>query len=143
MKFLQIFRNLVFAFSAQDLVSFHHASLFNNRLGTEESQEWGLSGRVQGVGLMIWVNLRPLLSLAPSAPSAPLWRVQMKTTLYNTRSYGELRLSRLSRNDKIYAKNCVLKFFTSAASCISFTGSWGKTPFSFLIAASTWNHGPK
>ena len=39
-------------------------SLSNNRLGTDESQEWGLSGRVQCVGLMSWVNTRPLICLS-------------------------------------------------------------------------------
>ena len=39
-------------------------------MGTGESQEWGLSGRVQCVGLMSWVNTRPLICLAPSARSA-------------------------------------------------------------------------
>ena len=33
-------------------------------MGTGESQEWGLSGRVQRVGLMSWVNTRPLICLA-------------------------------------------------------------------------------
>ena len=49
-------------------------SLFNNRLGTGESQEWGLSGRVQRVGLMGWVKPRPLICLAPSAL---FWRVSL------------------------------------------------------------------
>ena len=40
-------------------------SLLNNRLRTEESQEWDLSGPVQGVGLMGWVNTRPLVCLNP------------------------------------------------------------------------------
>ena len=31
-------------------------------MGTDESQDWGLSGRVQCVGLMSWVNIRPLIS---------------------------------------------------------------------------------
>ena len=39
-------------------------------MGTEESQEWDLSGQVQGVGLIIRVNTRPLVCLAPSARSA-------------------------------------------------------------------------
>ena len=30
-------------------------------MGTDESQEWDLWGRVQGVGLMDWVNTRPLI----------------------------------------------------------------------------------
>ena len=30
-------------------------------MGTGESQEWDLWGRVQGVGLMDWVNTRPLI----------------------------------------------------------------------------------
>ena len=41
-------------------------SLSNNWMGTGESQEWGLSGRVQCVGLMSWVNTRPLICLASS-----------------------------------------------------------------------------
>ena len=39
-------------------------------MGREESQEWDLAGRVQGVGLISWVNRRPLVCLAPSARSA-------------------------------------------------------------------------
>ena len=46
------------------------SSFFNNRMGTGESQEWGLSGRVQCVGLMSWVNTRPLICLASPARSA-------------------------------------------------------------------------
>ena len=38
--------------------------------GPDESQEWGLSGRVQYVGLMSWVNTRPLICLASPARSA-------------------------------------------------------------------------
>ena len=34
------------------------------------SQEWVLSGRVQGVELMGWVNTRPLVCGTPSARSA-------------------------------------------------------------------------
>ena len=39
-------------------------------MGREESQEWDFSGRVEGVGLISWVNTRPLAYLAPSARSA-------------------------------------------------------------------------
>ena len=39
-------------------------------MGTGESQEWGLSGRVQCVGLMSWVNTGPLICLASPARSA-------------------------------------------------------------------------
>ena len=39
-------------------------------MGREESQEWDHSGRVEGVGLISWVNTRPLACLAPSARSA-------------------------------------------------------------------------
>ena len=45
-------------------------SLINKWMGTGESQEWGLSGRVQCVGLMSWVNTRPLICLASPARSA-------------------------------------------------------------------------
>ena len=39
-------------------------------MGREESQEWDLSGWVEGVGLISWVNTRPLACLTPSARSA-------------------------------------------------------------------------
>ena len=39
-------------------------------MGREEAQEWDHSGRVEGVGLISWVNTRPLVCLAPSARSA-------------------------------------------------------------------------
>ena len=47
-------------------------------MGREESQEWDLSGRVEGVGLISWVNARPLACLAPSARTRALfWRVYL------------------------------------------------------------------
>ena len=36
-------------------------------MGREESQEWDLSGQVQGVGLIGWVNTRPMVCDTPSA----------------------------------------------------------------------------
>ena len=56
-------------------------SLSNNWMGREESQERDLSGQVQGVGLISWVNTRPLACLAPSAQSADA---------HEARFYGEL-----------------------------------------------------
>ena len=37
-----------------------------NWMGREESQEWDLSGQVEGVGLISWVNTRPLACMAPA-----------------------------------------------------------------------------
>ena len=40
---------------------------FNNRLVTVESQEWGLTGWVQGVGARGWINIRPVIKDAGKA----------------------------------------------------------------------------
>ena len=45
-------------------------SLSNNWMGREESQERDLSGQVQGVGLISWVNTGPLICLASPTRSA-------------------------------------------------------------------------
>ena len=52
-------------------------------MGAEESQEWDFSGRAEGVGLISWVNTRPLACLAPSVRNADA---------REARFYGELLL---------------------------------------------------
>jgi len=52
-------------------------------MGREESQEWDVSGWVHGVGLISWVNTKPLACLAQSTRSADA---------REARFYGEYRL---------------------------------------------------
>ena len=62
---------------------------------------------------------------------------------HRKRGQGELRLSRLKWKDKIYAKNCVLKFRKSAARLYFFQWNHKENTLTNLIADSTWSHGPK
>ena len=45
------------------------SSFFNNRMVREELAPRGFWGRVQGVGLIGWVNTRPMVCGTPSARS--------------------------------------------------------------------------
>ena len=56
-------------------------------MGTEESQEWDFSGRVQGEGLISRLNTRPLVCRALSARSTDAREARFSASVYNEKSH--------------------------------------------------------